>query len=127
MEETTYKDPKVVSLLGHHFVAVRVDQDARPDLSNRYEDYGWPATIIFDASGTELVKFAGYIPPERMISLLEGVVADPTTGPWAARAQAALSGDAARALRRELDETLVPGTTGHGGWGSRSTSLGKHR
>ena len=35
MEETTYRDPKVVSLLEKHFVAVRVDQDARPDLSNR--------------------------------------------------------------------------------------------
>jgi len=31
--------------------AIHVDQDSRPDLSNRYEDYGWPATIIFDATG----------------------------------------------------------------------------
>src|SRR5262249_30654899 len=37
MEETTYKDPDVTALLRDHFVAVRVDQDARPDLSNRYE------------------------------------------------------------------------------------------
>src|ERR1700687_448255 len=50
MEETTYRDPRVVALLESRFVAVRVDQDARPDLSNRYEDYGWPATIVFDAS-----------------------------------------------------------------------------
>ena len=83
MEETTYRDPKVVELLGKHFVAIRVDQDARPDLSNRYEDYGWPATVIFDGTGRELVKFAGYIPPERMRSLLEAVVADPTPGPSA--------------------------------------------
>jgi uncharacterized protein len=81
MEETTYKDPEVVREIGAHFVALRVDQDSRPDLSNRYEDYGWPATIIFDASGKELVKFAGYIPPERMRTLLAGVVADPTPGP----------------------------------------------
>ena len=32
MEETTYKDPEVVSLIQTRFVAVRVDQDARPDL-----------------------------------------------------------------------------------------------
>src|SRR5687767_4206625 len=74
MEETTYRDPEVVALLRDHFVAVKVDQDARPDLSNRYEDYGWPATIVFDAEGRELVKFRGYIPPERMRSLLRGVV-----------------------------------------------------
>ena len=81
MEETTYKDPEVVSLIQTRFVPVRVDQDARPDLSNRYEDYGWPATIVFDARGTELVKFAGYIPPARMAALLEALVADPTPGP----------------------------------------------
>jgi uncharacterized protein YyaL (SSP411 family) len=81
MEETTYQDPEVIRQIRAHFVALRVDQDSRPDLSNRYEDYGWPATVIFDANGKELVKFAGYIPPERMRSLLEGVVADPTPGP----------------------------------------------
>jgi uncharacterized protein YyaL (SSP411 family) len=120
MEETTYKDPQVVNLLGKHFVAVRVDQDARPDLSNRYEDYGWPATIIFDASGKELVKFAGYIPPERMISLLEGVVADPTPGPSAAPEAlvGAAGGSLPEALRQELNEALVTRyDTEHGGWG----------
>src|SRR5262249_37056324 len=81
MEETTYRDPEVIRQIREHFVALRVDQDSRPDLSNRYEDYGWPATIIFDANGRELVKFAGYIPPERMRTLLAGVVADPTPGP----------------------------------------------
>ncbi|MFY9550132.1 MAG: DUF255 domain-containing protein [Thermoanaerobaculia bacterium] len=81
MEETTYKDPRVTELLREHFVAIRVDQDSRPDLSNRYEDYGWPATVVFDAEGNELVKFAGYIPPPRMAALLEAVVEDPTPGP----------------------------------------------
>ncbi|MEZ4574985.1 MAG: hypothetical protein R2857_08735 [Vampirovibrionales bacterium] len=28
-------------------MALKVDQDARPDLANRYQDYGWPALIIF--------------------------------------------------------------------------------
>mgnify|MGYP003694376245 CR=1 FL=1 len=58
----------------------RVDQDARPDLSNRYEDYGWPATVVFDAAGQELVKIQGYIEPERMRGLLRAVIADPTPG-----------------------------------------------
>src|SRR5262245_11388305 len=81
MDETTYEDPTVTDVLKKHFVTIRVDQDSRPDLSNRYEDYGWPATIIFDAKGNELVKFAGYIAPARMAALLEAVVADPTPGP----------------------------------------------
>ena len=81
MEKTTYSDPKVTGLLASNFVTVRVDQDANPDLSNRYGDWGWPATIIFAADGTELIKRRGYIEPENMTALLEAVIADPTPGP----------------------------------------------
>jgi len=85
MEETTYSDPKVVELLGSKFITVRVDQDANPDLSNRYGDWGWPATILFAADGTELAKRRGYIPPEGMASLLQAFIDDPTPGPSAAK------------------------------------------
>jgi thioredoxin-related protein len=121
MEETTYRDPEVVELIGRHFIAVRVDQDSRPDLSNRYEDYGWPATILFDASGRELVKFAGYIPPRRMASLLAATVEDPTPGPSArpeAPASAPSTGVLSPALRQELAEILAARyDRGKGGWG----------
>jgi uncharacterized protein YyaL (SSP411 family) len=121
MEETTYRDPRVVELLRKHFVAIRVDQDARPDLSNRYEDYGWPATILFDAEGVELVKFSGYIPPGRMVSLLDAVVKDPTPGPSArAEAPAATGSQAALtpALREELLALLAERyDPEHEGWG----------
>src|SRR5258707_11791103 len=40
MDEITYRDPEVARLLGERYIAVRVDQDSRPDISNRYEDYG---------------------------------------------------------------------------------------
>lgn len=81
MEETTYVDPKVVELLQAKYIPVRVDQDAHPDLSLRYENWGWPATIIFAPDGTELVKRRGYIPPQGMSSLLQAVIDDPTPGP----------------------------------------------
>jgi uncharacterized protein len=84
MEETTYRDPKVVALLKSKYLTVRVDQDANPDLSARYGDWGWPATIIFAPDGTELVKRRGYIAPENMASLLQAVIDDPTPGPSAA-------------------------------------------
>jgi uncharacterized protein YyaL (SSP411 family) len=120
MEETTYRDPEVVRQIREHFVAVRVDQDSRPDLSNRYEDYGWPATVIFDAGGNELVKFAGYIPPARMRALLEGVVADPTPGP-SVRPEAPMTGSAAALspeLRKELSALLLERYDKElGGWG----------
>jgi len=81
MAETTYQDPKVVGLLKAKYLPVRVDQDSAPDLSSRYGDWGWPATIIFAPDGSEIVKRRGYIEPAAMTSLLEAVIADPSPGP----------------------------------------------
>src|SRR4051812_16896836 len=81
MEEKTYADPEVRKLIAEKYIAIRVDQDARPDLSNRYEDYGWPATIVFAADGSEIVKRRGYIPPGEMIAMLKAIIADPSPGP----------------------------------------------
>lgn len=81
MAATTYHDPAVVKLLKSNYITVRVDQDSRPDLSNRYEDYGWPATIVFGPDGKEIIKRSGYIAPENMASLLQAIIDDPSPGP----------------------------------------------
>ncbi|HXQ80821.1 MAG TPA: DUF255 domain-containing protein [Opitutaceae bacterium] len=81
MDETTYRDPKVIALMGARYVAVRVDQDSRPDLANRYEDYGWPATIVFAADGSEIVRRRGYLAPAEMASMLQAIIDDPSPGP----------------------------------------------
>src|SRR5271167_1855725 len=64
MEATTYADPKIGALIGQKYIAVRVDQDGSPDLSSRYGDWGWPATIIFAPDGTEIAKIRGYVEPQ---------------------------------------------------------------
>jgi hypothetical protein len=81
MDDVTYRDPVVVRLLNQRYVLVKVDQDARPDISNRYQDYGWPATIVFAANGSEIVKRQGYIPPRPMSSMLQAIIDDPSPGP----------------------------------------------
>jgi uncharacterized protein len=81
MDEVTYRDPKVIELIRSHYVAVSVDGDSRPDLANRYEDYRWPATIVFGADRGEIVKRRGYIPPRPMASMLQAIIDDPTPGP----------------------------------------------
>jgi uncharacterized protein YyaL (SSP411 family) len=81
MDEITYQDPKVIELIKSRYIPVRVDQDSRPDLSNHYEYYGWPATIVFNTDGTEIVKRRGYIPPKPMASMLQAIIDDPSPGP----------------------------------------------
>jgi uncharacterized protein YyaL (SSP411 family) len=109
MERTTYADARVREYLREHFVAVQVDQDSRPDLANRYEDYGWPATIVFDASARELALRSGYIAPDAMLAMLRAFVADPTPGPSVRpdpRA-AARAGEMTDELRTELEDAQI--------------------
>ena len=121
MEETTYHDPKVVALLKSKFVTVRADQDANPDLSNRYGDWGWPATIIFDAKGQELIKRRGYLEPKDMTALLEAVIADPTPGPSVSQDAEATPADSAflsKAQRADLSKRSNDAfDTKNAGWG----------
>ncbi len=81
MDANTYRDPRVQKLMQAHYLSVKVDQDARPDLSNRYEDYGWPATVVFDGDGHEIIKRQGYLAPDEFVSILQAIIDDPTPGP----------------------------------------------
>jgi uncharacterized protein YyaL (SSP411 family) len=114
MDQITYRDPAVARLVSAHYLPVKVDHDARPDLAERYRDYGWPATIILDAEGRDIVKRAGYIEPEAMARLLRAVVDDPNpeTSPVAqprVYASSALLDDATRAeLERRFMATHDP-------------------
>jgi uncharacterized protein YyaL (SSP411 family) len=77
MEETTYEDPRVVDYLNKNFIVCKEDHDKRQDLTSLYSEYGWPATIIFDSNGNELLKQAGFIDPDRFIALLTQLKENP--------------------------------------------------
>lgn len=121
MDEMTYSDEHVIGLVNARYIAVRVDQDSRPDLSNRYEDYGWPATIVFAADGSEIVKRSGYIPPMPMASMLQAIIDDPSPGPSVVKEVPPVFGkDAALtpALRAQLEKTYAEHYDAkYGGWG----------
>jgi uncharacterized protein len=122
MEEITYADPAVVDLIRSHYLAIRVDADSRPDLANRYEDYGWPATIVFNSDGSEIVKRQGYIPPKPMTSMLQAIIDDPSPGPsilpetkLSASDQPFLSGSETDRLRQRLVDSY---DSINQGWGT---------
>jgi uncharacterized protein len=121
MDDTTYVDDQVQQLINAKYVAVSVDADSDPDLSARYGDWGWPATIVLAADGTEIVKRRGYLPPQQMASLLQAIIDDPSPGPSVHEAApislngaAQLSATQRASLRRSYD-TLYDDR--HGGWG----------
>lgn len=70
MEEKTYALPKVIAYLDKNYIACMEDHDERQDLTSLYSDYGWPATIVFDGNGNELLKEPGYIPADELLEKL---------------------------------------------------------
>lgn len=78
MNPDTWANGEVRRVLKDHFVPVHVDQDSRPDVSQRCERWGWPATIIFGADGIEIVKFRGLYSPQFLIPILNETIRDPS-------------------------------------------------
>ena len=81
MDQGTYSDPNVQQLIEKSYIAVKVDQSSRPDISNRYYGYDLPATVMFKADGSEIIRQQGYLPPRQLASILQAVIDDPSPGP----------------------------------------------
>ena len=120
MEGTTYLDPAIQKTILEKFIPVRVDQDADPALSYRYENWGWPATIMLDQDGNEIFKRRGYIPPELFAKLLVAVIEDPSALPsYSAGVAVDPNAVGLSAERRAKTEALVLQSYDkqHGGFG----------
>lgn len=127
MDAETYSNSAVQKILKADYICVKVDQDSRPDLSNKYEQYGWPATIIFAPDGTELSKRSGFIRPEEMFTLLKTL--NKTRKPEADLAAAkqieyVKGASLPEDLRKELEKKHVDGyDTENGAWGFQQKFL----
>src|SRR5260221_11849710 len=72
MDETTYSSSGVIDLIKSEYVPVRVDNDVRPDINQRYNMGGWPTTAFLTSSG-DILTGATYLPPEQMAAALRRV------------------------------------------------------
>lgn len=68
----TYSDPLVQERIAQSFVAVKVDNDRRPDINARYNMGGWPTTAFLTPDG-ETLYGETYVPPLRMVALLDHI------------------------------------------------------
>ena len=81
MEADTYADDKVQALIRQKYIPVKVDENAMPDLANRYWNYLLPGTLVFNFDGSEIVRQQGYLAPREMASMLQAIIDDPSPGP----------------------------------------------
>ena len=79
MDETTYSDLDIIAYINEHFVPVRVDADMRPDVDSRYNQGGWPSTLVLTAAGN-IVRGGTYVPAEDMAAWLGKGVAEFRSG-----------------------------------------------
>jgi len=69
MDETTYSHAGVIDLINREYVPIRVDNDVRPDINQRYNMGGWPTTAFLTPSG-DILTGATYLPPDQMADAL---------------------------------------------------------
>jgi uncharacterized protein len=69
MDETTYSHPSVIEMINRDYVPIRVDNDVRPDINQRYNMGGWPTTAFLTSSG-DILTGGTYMPPDQMASAL---------------------------------------------------------
>lgn len=72
MDDKTYSDPKVIEIIERDFIPIRADSDNSPDINTRYNMGGWPSTVFLN-SEHDILTGTTYVPPDRMIQLLEHV------------------------------------------------------
>jgi hypothetical protein len=72
MDETTDSDPEVARRMNEWFVPVRVDNDERPDVNDRYNLGGWPTTAFLTPDGS-LITGGTYFPAETFREVLERI------------------------------------------------------
>ncbi len=126
MEDLTYANSEVISILNAHFIAIEVDAEARPDIGERYSTWAWPATIFLAPDGTQVLGVRGNRLPRNFIPILNDLIAKHEAGalepdpqsPFAAPPEPSES-QLSRTrddLRKQLDRSL---NRNYGGW-SRS-------
>ena len=70
MDETTYSDPQVISIINERYVPVRIDRDLRPDIDSRYNMGGWPTAAFITPEG-DLLFGCTYTPPQEFAILIQ--------------------------------------------------------
>jgi uncharacterized protein YyaL (SSP411 family) len=72
MDETTYSHAGVIDLINREYLPIRVDNDVRPDINQRYNMGGWPTTAFLTPTG-DILTGATYMPPDQMADALSRV------------------------------------------------------
>jgi thioredoxin-related protein len=75
MDRDVYASERVATAMAKVH-PVRIDIDREPGLARKYEVAATPTLVLTDSTGRELFRFAGALPHDRMVHLLEALPPD---------------------------------------------------
>ncbi len=80
MEQTTFADPHVKSLMQENFVSVKIDIDEQEgfDLKKKYAIQFLPTILIFNSEGELMGRIEETLPAKKMLDLLTKYEAEPS-------------------------------------------------
>jgi hypothetical protein len=118
MDHTSYSDLGVVDFVNENFIPVRVDNDLRPDINDRYNMGGWPSAAFLTPDGY-ILQGCTYLPPDQFLNLaaqtkkiyeshrneLDDIVRPVEKPP--AKGEPGLSEDPEKFYRQIVDKTLA--------------------
>lgn len=82
LDETTYKDPEIISIINSSFIAIKVDAEGtdkvmekgkemtKAELAKAYNVTGFPTIWFFDEKGQPISPLPGYSAPEEFKPVL---------------------------------------------------------
>lgn len=73
MTSESWADPRVNSLAQTQFVPLQLDAERDADIIERLRVRAFPTTLVFSATGSNLARFEGYLPPARLLGELQRI------------------------------------------------------
>ena len=103
LEETTFRDPRVLAIVGEKFVALKVEQERDPNLVKALRIHGFPTIVLAGPDGSILNTLEGYQEAPALIHALQRAIAGTTNPEWMLRdfqlaSKLLTSGEYARAI-----------------------------
>lgn len=74
LDQTTWKDDKVIAFLKEKTVAIKLDAEVDTDSASKYKVTAYPTMVFIKPDGTEIDRMIGYCQPAAFLSESAGIV-----------------------------------------------------
>lgn len=85
LEATTFRDPRITSLLSSGFIPLKIDANREPALARALKVQVYPTLVLAGSDGKIHAFIEGYMEADRLAEHMKRTVTNATTTDWAAR------------------------------------------